>query len=182
MKTLKEYVNEGLLAGQDAALSINNTWEVLCPLPTTKDFVKSKDNFGNTVMSVDWNCKDFIKRYICSFHSDIYHRGHVSSDEVFGLRASIFPDNEVRVFLIAKYGRTSFIRSMILPGIGTNVPNKGAAGKKMIIQFLKNISTSETAMKNLIKHANSTFYSYRWDLPNHIRQSGAVPLDSVIFN
>ena len=182
MKTLKEYANEGLLAGQDATLSISNAWEVLCPLPTTKDFVKYKDNFGNTVLSVDWNCKDFIKRYIYDFHTDIYHRGHVSSDEVFGLRVSISSNNEVRVFLIANYGKTSFIRIMIIPGIGTKVPNKGTAGKKMIIQFLKNISTSENAMKNLIKHANSSFYRYRWDLPNHIRQSGAVPLDSIIFN
>ena len=182
MKQLIDYIEEGLLAGQDAALSVNNTWEVLCPLPTIKDFVKDKDNFDNAILSVDWECKDFIKKYICSFHTDIYHRGHVSSDEVFGLRVSILPDNEVRVFLIAKYGRTSFIRSMIIPGIGTKVPNKGVAGKKMIIQFLKNLSTSETAMKNLIMNANSTFYRYRWDLPNHIRQSGAVPLDSVIFN
>ena len=102
-------------------------------MPTTKDFVKSKDNFGNNAVSVDWDCKDFIKRYICSFHSDIYHRGHVSSDEVFGLRVSISSDNEVRVFLITTYSKTSFIRSMIIPGIGTNMPNKGAAGKKMII-------------------------------------------------
>lgn len=143
MKSLKE----SILNSVDTALSINNPYKELYPLPTVKDFVK---NTFTKSYSIKWQCPELIKPYlndIATIKSGELNFGSVL--ESTGLCCYIDDFKCISVSLIDK---NNYIVTQ-LDFIGDWVSNSIPETKKECIKFFKTIlEDPDTCFKKIIAY------------------------------
>lgn len=152
MRTLKNILEASVLGDIETSLSnTDNAYEVMYPVPKTKDFF-SEGKFQNVV----WQCPELVKKYKHLFDQNAEWPAAWKIDDATGIMLRVRVPSERKC---AKTISICFVNERDWPcarlsGIGGWVDNL-ATGKKACIAFINELAKNpDKTMKKLAEYYN----------------------------